>query len=126
MPGPADGRPLRLLMVDDDPLARLLTGKCLERLGHRVVPAADAKEALQRAGLDIFDVVLLDIHLPESDGFEIARALRAGGSATPIIGLTGDEGVVNGQEWARAGMNGCLHKPFNVDAFWEALRVAEE
>jgi CheY-like chemotaxis protein len=118
------GRSWRVLFADDDPLSRLLTGRLLEQQGHRVVLASDGHEAVMRAGLEGFDVLLLDIHMPGMNGLETSRALRQGGMTGPIIGLTGDQALAAGEEWKQAGMDACLHKPFRLDQFNRALRLS--
>jgi CheY-like chemotaxis protein len=114
--------PLRVLLVDDDPLARLLASRLLEQQGQKVTQVDGGREALRRAGLESFDVVLLDIHMPDLDGFAAARALRTAGAVGLIVGLTGDQQVVLGQDWHAAGMDACLAKPFEIDPFLKVVR----
>lgn len=65
----------RVLIVDDLPDARRLAARLLERKGHQVITAADGEEALALAAAGGYDVVLLDVSMPETDGFEVLRQL---------------------------------------------------
>jgi CheY-like chemotaxis protein len=126
MAGPAvTAMTLRVLLVDDDPLARLLTSRLLEQQGTRVVQASGGREALRRAGLETFDVILLDIHMPEVDGLTAARSLRDSGVSGRIIGLTGDHQVARGLVWKSVGMDACFTKPFQLEPFLEFLRATK-
>ena len=81
-------RPARLLLVEDDhDLAR---GVCfnLEQEGHAVTTAKDARTAHELLGSEAFDLVLLDLNLPDGDGLEILTALRTSGGQLPVICLT--------------------------------------
>lgn len=104
-------KPLRVLVADDDPMSRLLTSKLIEQKGDRVVSVSGGKQALQRAAFEDFDVILLDIHMPDAGGFNVAKQLRESGVTTPIIGLTGNDDVAHSDEWRDAGMDACLIKP---------------
>lgn len=124
MPGPVLAvMTLRVLLVDDDPLARLLTSRLLERQGSKVIQASGGREALRRAGLESFDVILLDIHMPEVDGLAAARSLRDSGVGGLIIGLTGDHQIARGIVWKTVGMDACFTKPFQLEPFLDFLRA---
>lgn len=74
-----------VLVVDDHEGFRLRTRRLLERHRYRVVEAADGAEAIRRAQRERPDIVLLDVHLPDIDGFEVARRLRAAGGTGAIL-----------------------------------------
>jgi two-component system response regulator EvgA len=74
-----------VLVVDDHEGFRLRTRRLLERHRFRVVEAANGAAAIHRAAADRPDIVLLDIHLPDMDGFEVAARLRAAGTAGAIL-----------------------------------------
>ena len=89
-----------VLLVEDDPAARQGLELALRRLGYQVHPAATGEAALDGAGQDAADVVVLDVMLPGLDGFEVCRRLRRG-SDVPVIMLTarGDDfDIVGGLE----------------------------
>jgi CheY-like chemotaxis protein/anti-sigma regulatory factor (Ser/Thr protein kinase) len=120
------GEPLRVLLIEDNKVNRILAQRQMTRLGHRLELAADG-EAGVRAVLDgDYDVVLMDRHLPDVDGIESARRIRAGELArtpprhTPIIAVTADASPGHREECIAAGMDGFLTKPLDL----EQLRAA--
>lgn len=110
-----------VLIVDDDPVARLLAGRMLQRAGWRVTLAEAAEEAIRRAELESFDAVLMDAHLPDASGLDATRRLRDLDIRIPIVGVTGDNAIASGSEWREAGMDACLRKPFRIAEFLDAL-----
>jgi CheY-like chemotaxis protein/HPt (histidine-containing phosphotransfer) domain-containing protein len=108
--------PLRILLVEDQPMNRELTRRLLAAEGHVVDEAVDGHEALEWAGRARYDIVLLDLQMPGMDGFETARELRRleGGSAarTPIIALTARVLEDGDQSCRESGMDDYLRKPF--------------
>lgn len=85
---PASARPggaQTVLLVDDHEGFRLRMRRLLERQGYRVVEAADGGGALRQAERERPEIVLLDVHLPDIDGFEVATGLRAAGTAGAIL-----------------------------------------
>jgi signal transduction histidine kinase/ActR/RegA family two-component response regulator len=79
----------RILVVDDDPDVRLMTVSMLEDLGHRVASADSGKDALHLLRGELPDLLLIDFVMPEMNGAELARAVRARGVDVPIIFATG-------------------------------------
>ena len=67
--------PGNVLLVDDDKLARLEIARCVEQLGHKVSQAEDGAQALSALRKQLFDLVLLDLLMPEVDGFEVLRQM---------------------------------------------------
>jgi CheY-like chemotaxis protein len=110
----------RVLVVDDNmPAADSLT-KLLNKVGMHAERAYSAREALER-DLSHFDVLLLDIGMPEMDGYELAHALRARGISTPIVALTG-YGLESDKRTARdAGFSAHLTKPAGLREIREVL-----
>jgi signal transduction histidine kinase/DNA-binding response OmpR family regulator len=109
---------LRVLVVDDDPVNSAVATRFLERLGHEAAQAGSGAEAIAMVKERAFDLVLLDLGLPDMDGFEACRRIRfetpAGRSgALPIAAMTarGDNGLRG--ECASAGMIDCISKPLN-------------
>ncbi|AHF00735.1 histidine kinase [Thiomicrospira aerophila AL3] len=108
---------LHILLVDDKLSMLKIQHGLLNRFGHSVVAVSSASEAitiltnqLQKAN---FDLVLMDMQMPEIDGLEAARMLRSRGVTTPILALTGNDCDDHRKEAAEAGMNGYLTKPLN-------------
>ena len=70
------GRPARLLVADDNKVNRLLLGRSLELQGHSVATADNGRVALEMLHREPFDLMLLDMEMPEMDGFQVLAALR--------------------------------------------------
>lgn len=104
----------RILAVDDSPTQRALVSEALERAGHDVTLATDGVEALKAAQDESFDLVLSDVNMPNMDGIELTRELRALASYrfVPILMLT-TEGPELKQSARKAGATGWLAKPFD-------------
>ena len=83
--GPQSGGAQTVLVVDDHEGFRLRTRRLLERHRFRVVEAADGAGAIARAEQERPDIVLLDVHLPDMDGFQVAVGLRAAGTTGAIL-----------------------------------------
>lgn len=82
---------MRVLVVDDDQDGREALGELLRSWGYEVIVAADGCEAITLALEHRPDVVLLDIGLPDMDGYEVARRIRATGNTPAVIALTGSD-----------------------------------
>jgi signal transduction histidine kinase/CheY-like chemotaxis protein len=113
-----------VLLVEDVAASRMLTAAVLRDLGMQVVLASSGDEALDAVRAHRYDAVLLDLGLPEMDGFEAARrirALEAGGLEVPIIALTAlvSDGVF--EQCLDAGMDDYLAKPVTRDEMVAAL-----
>jgi DNA-binding response OmpR family regulator len=112
----------RVLLIDDDAaLAGLLT-EYLKPFGYEVLAAPTAAEGRRRLAAGVFDAVLLDVMLPDGDGFEVCRRIRAE-SAVPILMLTArgqDEDRIVGLE---LGADDYLAKPFNPRELLARLRA---
>src|SRR5262249_42847855 len=83
---------LRILVAEDNEFNAQLLGQLLQRRGHRVRLANNGRDALALAGEGDFDLLLLDVHMPEMDGFQVAHSVRererTAGGHLPIIALT--------------------------------------
>ena len=86
----------QVLVVDDEPNIRELVQVALKFHGCSVTTAATGKEALRRAGAGQPDLIVLDVMLPDLDGFEVCRRLRAAGNDVPVIFLTARASTENG------------------------------
>ena len=118
-------RPLRVLVAEDNPVNQLLATKLLQKLGHSVVTAANGREAIERLRTHAPDLILMDVQMPEMDGFEATAAIRAGeagtGQRTPIVALTAHALQGYREECVRAGMDGYLTKPIALADLAQAL-----
>ena len=111
------GRSSRILVVDDLDLNRELVRTLLEASGHSVEDAASGPAALTATRLRPFDLILMDLQMPEMDGFAAARAIRSEASPnrrTPIVALSANVLPKHAAAAVEAGMNGHIGKPINV------------
>ncbi len=117
---------LRILLAEDNPINQMLATKLLERRGHRVMTAATGRQALELHGRESFHVILMDVQMPDMDGLETTRAIRArersGLSRTPIAALTAHTMKGDRERCLAAGMDAFITKP--IDSV-ELLAVVE-
>lgn len=106
---------LDVLVVDDSPTGRALVIRALDQLGHETTGAADGREAVERAGEKDFDVILMDMEMPDMDGIAATRQIRSTGSTVPIVGLSAHAFSADRQACLDAGMNEHLTKPFKLE-----------
>jgi PAS domain S-box-containing protein len=121
--------PLRILVAEDNEFNAQLLDQLLGRRGHRVRVASNGREALGLAVAEAFDLLLLDMHMPELDGFQVARALRererAAGGHLPIIALTARSRPEDRARCLAAGMDDFLAKPIQPADLWAAIDRAQ-
>jgi signal transduction histidine kinase/FixJ family two-component response regulator len=115
-PGTPAGRPLSVLLAEDNPINQIYVQELLEMDGHEVVVAHTGRRALEALRKKRFDAILMDIQMPEMDGLEATRAIRADTSgdfdpAIPIVALTAHALKGDRETFLRAGMNEYLSKP---------------
>ena len=114
---PAAERPARILVADDAPANRELVSAILGQLGIRTEVACNGVEALVAVQVADYDLVLMDMHMPEMDGLEATRSIRALGGdflRLPIVALTANVQREQIQTCLDAGMDGHLGKPINI------------
>ncbi|MEK7269459.1 MAG: response regulator, partial [Planctomycetota bacterium] len=117
--------PLRILLVEDNPTNQVLAQALLDRLGYRVDVAANGREALAAVRHRPYDVVLMDVQMPEMDGLEATREIRAGveaGRQPRIIALTADAMEEDKRKCYVAGMDDYLSKPILLPDLVRALQ----
>ncbi|HKB39251.1 MAG TPA: response regulator, partial [Gemmataceae bacterium] len=123
--------PLRVLVADDHPVNQTLLRCLLARQGHTVVLASNGREAVDFFKAQPFDVVLMDVSMPEMDGFEATARIRQHdaetGRHTPIIAMTAHAMKGDRERCLDAGMDAYLAKPLAASELWRALaRVGEK
>jgi signal transduction histidine kinase/ActR/RegA family two-component response regulator len=122
-PAPAPARRLRVVIAEDNADSRELLQFALEQLGHHVEPCADGVSAIECALASRPDAMLIDLGLPGSDGFQVARAVReALGAEVRLVALTGYGQPADRDRAAAAGFDAFLVKPAEIDAVDRALR----
>lgn len=114
---------MRVLIVDDDPATRDVLERALAEERFSVEAAADGHEAERRARSDVFDVIVLDVILPDHDGLTVCRRLRMRGVDTPILLLTGRHGLEDRVRGLDAGADDYLTKPFALAELFARLRA---
>jgi two-component system OmpR family response regulator len=102
---------MKILLVDDDPRLRDLVSLALERSGYQVVTASDGQVALTHAAREAPDLIILDIGLPELDGFDVCRHIRAR-SDVPILFLTARDDEIDRVLGLELGADDYVAKPF--------------
>jgi signal transduction histidine kinase/CheY-like chemotaxis protein/streptogramin lyase len=115
--GPAPEN-LRVLLAEDNAVNRTLAIRVLERRGHTVLVAENGCEALEILARERVDVILMDIQMPEMDGFQATAAIRekekTSGDRIPIVALTANAMRGDGERCLAQGMDAYLAKPFRI------------
>ena len=127
-PEPPRTRPLRVLLAEDNYINQELTVTLLEDAGHQVSLATNGREAAEAAARGAFDVVLMDVQMPEMDGFEATVAIRAAERATgrhlPIVAMTAWAMKGDRERCLAAGMDGYVAKPIDATELYATLEQA--
>jgi PAS domain S-box-containing protein len=122
---PASSRPLRVLLAEDNAINKKLAARILERRGHRVTGATNGREALAAMEAQTFDLILMDLQMPEMDGFEATAAIRRiqkeTGRHVPILALTAHAMKGDRERCLAAGMDGYLSKPIQAQKLIQAV-----
>ncbi len=105
----------RLLLVDDEDNLRVMLEAALRHSGFEVISAANGRDALELASAETIDVIVLDVMLPDLDGFEICRRLRQDGIRTPIVFLTAKDATEDKVRGLTIGGDDYLVKPFSLE-----------
>jgi signal transduction histidine kinase/DNA-binding response OmpR family regulator len=110
-----DRRPLRILLAEDNPVNQMVAVRLLEKIGHTVMVVANGRDAVQKAGEQKFDLVLMDVQMPGMGGFEATRLIRENETGTPIhtpiIAMTAHAMKGDREECLAVGMDGYVAKP---------------
>jgi CheY-like chemotaxis protein len=118
---------LNLLLAEDNPVNQKLATRLLQKMGHSVKVVENGRQALAAFMKDQFDVILMDIQMPEMDGFEATAAIRErektqdGTTHVPILAMTAHALAGDRERCLEAGMDGYVSKPINVQELAEAL-----
>ncbi len=116
----------RILLAEDNLVNRKVAVRLLEKQGHRVIAEENGRAALQRALSEAFDVILMDVQMPEMDGLEATRRIReaerATGQRTPIIALTAHALTGDRERCLAAGMDAYVTKPIRAAQLLTAIQ----
>jgi signal transduction histidine kinase/CheY-like chemotaxis protein len=122
---PAPPASLNILIGEDNPVNRKILATLLERAGHRVTVAVDGLQAIETFRASSFDIVLLDVQMPEYSGLEVVAMIRdlekKSGKRTPVIALTAHAMSGDRQRCLEAGMDDYLSKPIRRDELFAVL-----
>jgi signal transduction histidine kinase/ActR/RegA family two-component response regulator len=110
-----------VLVVEDNLVNQVVITRLLEKLGHTVTVASDGRAGLELVQVGRFDLILMDCHMPEMDGFEATRLLRERQVDTPVFALTAAVTIEDRERCLASGMNGVLAKPLRIDLLKDVL-----
>lgn len=126
-PPPPPSAGLNILLAEDNLVNQMLMVRLLQKRGHRVTVAGNGKIALEQLEREHFDLVLMDVQMPELDGLaaaqEIRRREQLGGRHIPIVALTAHAMSGDRERCLAAGMEGYLTKPINTKELDETLKL---
>ena len=114
---------MHILVTDDERSVRSAVRRALTLEGYRVTEAEDGAEALRVVQSDHPDAIVLDVMMPELDGYQVCRALRDSGDATPILMLTARDEIDQRVKGLDAGADDYLVKPFALEELLARLRA---
>jgi CheY-like chemotaxis protein len=122
---PSSGRRLHVLLAEDNAVNQRLALRLLEKHGHTVAVAGNGREAVEAVTRECFDLVLMDVQMPEMDGLEATTLIRAReetvGGHVPILALTAHAMKGDRERCLEAGMDGYLAKPIQTQEFVRAV-----
>ncbi len=128
-PPPQGGEPVRVLLAEDDATTRMVGQRLLQKAGFHVTLAVDGDDALARLAAEEVDVVLMDIHMPNTDGITAASTIRtsprfADRRNVPILAVTAAAMEGDRERFLAAGMDGYVAKPFDMADLVEEIECA--
>jgi CheY-like chemotaxis protein len=119
-------RHLRVLLAEDNTVNQMLAVRLLQRRGHTVTVAGNGKEALAALEKQPFDIILMDVQMPEMDGLQTTAAIRASETETgkhiPIIAITAHAMLGDKERCLDAGMDAYVSKPLQVEDLFDAIQ----
>jgi two-component system OmpR family response regulator len=114
---------MRILVIEDDPLLAAGLASILAKAGHTIFPARTAAAALECFAREALDLVILDLGLPDMDGFEVLRRMRRSRGGVCVLVLTARDAVEDRVQGLDLGADDYLTKPFSVDEFEARVRA---
>lgn len=120
---------MKILVVEDDPSVRTLVKAVLEHNGNSVITAETAKDGEALAVEEKFEMIVLDLGLPDGDGYEVCKNVRDEGITTPVLILSGEQETDVKVKCLKVGADDYLTKPFNTEellARMEAIQRRSE
>ncbi len=123
------GKKLQVLLAEDDDINRKVAVNMLEKSGHRVAVAVNGREVLEKLAGESFDVVLMDVQMPEMDGLTAARRIRESDAAcrdVPIVAMTAHALKGDREKCLAAGMDDYLSKPIRIQELLAKIAQATD
>ena len=123
-------RSLNILLAEDNPINQKLAVRLIQRMGHKVSIALNGRQALEAIETEKFDIILMDVQMPEMDGLEATQAIRTresliGRPRIPIIAITAHAMAGDRDRCLEAGMDGYVSKPLNAQELFEIIENIE-
>jgi CheY-like chemotaxis protein len=119
-------RPLRVLLAEDNAVNQQLARRVLEKRGHHVTVAVNGREAVAEWEREAFDIILMDVQMPEMSGLAATTAIRAredGGRRIPIVAMTARAMKGDREECLAAGMDDYLPKPLSTKLLFKVMEA---
>ncbi len=121
-----DRSKINILLAEDNLINQKLALRILEKMGYTVEVANNGKEAIEGLKKQHFDIVLMDVQMPDMDGIEAAQAIRDSNDSSidpsiPIIAVTAHAFEEDRKKFLEAGMNSCITKPYNSDDLYKEI-----
>jgi two-component system response regulator MprA len=114
---------VRILVIEDDDAVRAAVRRALVLGRYEVLEAGNGQQGMLHAQVDVPDAIVLDLGLPDIDGIEVCRTLRASGNRTPILMLTARDAIDDRVDGLEAGADDYLVKPYDVRELKARLRA---
>ncbi|MFC3152640.1 response regulator [Litoribrevibacter euphylliae] len=113
----------KVLLVEDNPVNQKIANAMLKKLGLEVSLAGNGDEAVDAVTMEHFDLILMDLQMPEKDGLQATQEIRALGHTMPIIALTANSTIESQQSCFEVGMVGFISKPFKMESLYQAIQM---
>ena len=111
----------KVLVAEDNPSNQKLIAILLKKMGFEVTLADDGQQAVEQCGLNTFDIILMDMQMPNLNGYDATRQLRCQGVQTPIIAVTANAMTGDEQKCLDVGCDGYLSKPIDRNKLDELI-----
>jgi CheY-like chemotaxis protein len=120
--------PLRILLAEDHPINQKLAQRAMEKMGHSVLVAGNGLRAVEAAAAQSFDLILMDLQMPDMDGFQATTLIReaelAAGRHTPIVAMTAHAMHGDREHCLRSGFDDYLSKPVDLQLLARTIEKA--
>src|SRR5687767_7862544 len=114
---------MRILVVEDEPVAAAVLAKGLREHSYAVDVAGDGEAAIEQVAINDYDLLILDVLLPGTNGLDVCRRLRADGASVPVLMLTARGGLDERVEGLDAGADDYLPKPYHFTELLARIRA---